>query len=81
MQPELGKVFGSRDKMITPKDNLSPKRAYISVEDADRLVGNYIYMSVLIVMFVECCGHTHVASDPGRGFLERVANRLTPGGD
>lgn len=38
-------------------------------------------MSALIVMFVECCGHTHVASDPGRGFLERVANRLTPGGD
>lgn len=32
-------------------------------------------------MFVECRGHTHVASDPGRGFLERVANRLTPGGD
>lgn len=46
VQPELGKVFGSRNKMITPKDSLSPKRAYISVEDADRLVGNYIHERV-----------------------------------
>ena len=38
-------------------------------------------MSVLIVMFVECCGHAHVDSDPGRGSLEKVANRLTPGGN
>lgn len=80
MHPELGKVFGSRDKMITPKDSLSPNRAYISAEDADRLVGNYIYECV-DVMFVECCGHTHVDSDPGRGSLEKVANRLTPGGN
>ena len=38
-------------------------------------------MSVLIVIFVECCGPTHEDSDPGRGFLEKVANRLTPGGN